>query len=56
MKEGDQMPDEAGVITEILRSAGVYDFVMDKVKDQAELIEIFTNDFDGLMRLCAKGN
>jgi|APSaa5957512576_1039674.scaffolds.fasta_scaffold79696_2 hypothetical protein len=49
------MPNEAGVITEILRSAGVYDFVMGKVKNQAELIELFENDFESLVAMCQEG-
>jgi hypothetical protein len=54
-KGGDVMADDEGVITEILRSIGVLDFVMGKVKDQAELIQMFKNDFESLMALCAEG-
>jgi hypothetical protein len=28
---------------------GVYDFVIDQVKDAAELIELFQNDFESLV-------
>jgi len=55
MKRGETMPDEAEAILEIMRVVGVYDFVMDKVKDQAEAVRLFKQDFSTLMRMCQKG-
>ena len=52
MKRGDPMDDEAAAILEIMRSVGILDFVMGKVKDQAELMRMFKTDFEGLMKLC----
>ena len=49
------MADETAEILEILRSIGVYDWLSHKVKSEAELIDMFQNDFGGLMQLCMKG-
>jgi hypothetical protein len=46
------MPDEAAVITEILRSTGVYDWALSKVKSEEEMIVLFQDDFEGLIELC----
>ena len=49
------MPNGTAAILEIMRVVGVYDFVMDKVKDQAEAVRLFKQDFSTLMRMCQKG-
>ena len=49
------MPDETAEILEILRSIGLYDWLANKVKSEPELIDMFQNDFAGLMQLCMKG-
>jgi hypothetical protein len=49
------MGDESAAIVEILRFIGVYDFVMDRVKDLDEVVRLFKNDFESLMALCAEG-
>ena len=46
------MKDEAVEILEIMQTVGVYDFVMSKVKDQAEAVELFKDDFKSLVNLC----
>ena len=46
------MKDEAVEILEIMQTVGVYDFVMSKVKDQAEAVELFKDDFRSLVNLC----
>jgi hypothetical protein len=48
------MPDETATILAILQSIGVYDWLTAKVKSEAELIDMFQNDFGGLMQLCMK--
>jgi len=48
------MPDER-IILEILKQAGVHDFVMSQVKDQDELAHLFVNDFEKLMNICMEG-
>ena len=48
------MPDETSAILEIMRVVGVYDFVMDRVKDQTEAVELFKDDFHSLVSLCQK--
>lgn len=45
------MSDEAAII-EIMRAIGIYDFVMDRVKDQTQAVRMFQNDFVGLIELC----
>jgi hypothetical protein len=52
MKGGETMADETKAILEILRSIGVYDWAVSNVKDQAELIRMFKDDFESLMNLC----
>lgn len=49
------MADETAAILEIMRSVGIYDFVMDRVKDQDELAHLFVNDFEKLMNICMEG-
>ena len=46
------MPDETAAILEIMRAVGVYDFVIGKVKDQAEVVRMFKDDFQSLVSLC----
>jgi hypothetical protein len=48
------MPDETTEIIEIMRDVGVYDFVMGKVKDEAEAVRMFREHFDQLVNLCQK--
>ena len=48
------MADEAAII-EIMRSVGILDFVLDLVKDQAEAVEMFVNDFENLKTICTEG-
>ena len=48
------MADEEAAILEIMRSVGVYDFVMGKVKDEAEAVRMFREHFDQLVNLCQK--
>ena len=48
------MPDETSAILEIMRVVGVYDFVMDRVKDQTEAVELFKDGFQPLVSLCQK--
>ena len=45
-KGGEPMPDETATILEIMRAAGVYDFVIGKVKNQAEAVRMFRDDFE----------
>jgi hypothetical protein len=54
MKGGETMADETKAILEILRSIGVYDWVVSNVKDQAELIRMFKDDFQALVAMCQK--
>ena len=49
------MGDEAKAILEILEAACVLDFALGKVESESELVELFKNDFAGLMRVCAIG-
>jgi hypothetical protein len=49
------MGDESAAILEIMRSIGIYDFVMDRVKDQAEAVRMFRDDFENLKTICMKG-
>ena len=49
------MKAEAVEILEIMQTVGVYDFVMSKVKDQAEAVRLFKQDFSTLMAMCQKG-
>jgi hypothetical protein len=42
------MPDETAII-EIMRSVGILDFVMGRVKDRAQAMEMFKDDFSELM-------
>ena len=49
------MADETAAIVEIMKAVGVYDFVMARVKDQAEAVEMFVNDFENLKTICMKG-
>ena len=46
------MADETKAILEILRSIGVYDWAVSKVKGERELIRMFTDNFESLMNLC----
>lgn len=46
------MPDETAAILEIMRSVGIYDFVMGKAKNLDEAVRMFRDDFEGLMQLC----
>ena len=48
------MPDETAAILEIMRDVGIYDFVIGKVKNQAEAVRLFLDDFDSLVNLCQK--
>jgi len=48
------MPDETAEILEIMQDIGVYDFVIGKVKDQAEAVRMFRDDFESLVGLCQK--
>ena len=48
------MADESAAIIEILRQVGVLDFVMDRVKSQAEAVEMFENEFLTLVGVCLK--
>ncbi|MBL7175274.1 MAG: hypothetical protein ISS66_05550 [Desulfobacteraceae bacterium] len=45
------MGEDAAII-EILRSVGVYDFIMGKVKDEGEAISLFKDDFGTLLAMC----
>ena len=49
------MPDDAAAIIQIMRAVGVYDFVIDQVKDADKAVKMFKNDFSTLMALCAEG-
>jgi hypothetical protein len=49
------MPNGTAAILEIMRVVGVYDFVMDRVKDQAEAMRMFRDDFENLKVICSKG-
>ena len=48
------MGDEAKAILEILRSVCVYEQARELVKSDAELAELFQNDFDELIRVVKK--
>jgi hypothetical protein len=49
------MVDEAVAILEIMRSVGVLDFVMERVKNQDQAVEMCKIDFNKLMRVYAEG-
>ena len=46
------MADESAAIVEVLRAVGVYDFIMGKVKDEAEAVCLFKDDFGTLLAMC----
>lgn len=46
--------EDAKVIKEIMDSVGVWDKAMLKVGSEAELVDLFVNDFEGLLQLCVK--
>jgi hypothetical protein len=48
------MGNDTAAILEIMRSVGIYSFVLGKVKDEAEAVRMFREDFDQLVNLCQK--
>ena len=43
---------EGAVIKQILVEAGVYSWALAQAGDEAELMRMFVDDFEGLMQLC----
>jgi hypothetical protein len=54
VKGDETMPNETAAILEIMQAVGIYDFVVGKVQDQAETVELFKDDFESLVSLCQK--
>ena len=48
--------DEKQAIVSIMREIGIYDFVTKHAGSEAAAIDLFKNDFNTLMALCAKEN
>jgi hypothetical protein len=48
------MPEKA-VIRQILVEAGLYSLALAYVGSEAELIRMFRDDFESLVRVCAEG-
>ena len=46
------MSDETAAVLKIMKTVGVYDFVMSKVKDQAKAVRMFRDDFQSLLVQC----
>ena len=46
------MANESAAIVEILKTVGVYDWLSKKIQNESELIELFENDFCGLVGMC----
>ncbi|MBT3369032.1 MAG: hypothetical protein HN416_17955 [Nitrospina sp.] len=49
------MGDENSVIRDVLLEMGLYSLALAFCGNEAELMKLFVDDFDGLMARCAKG-
>ena len=49
------MMDEQAAIVGIMREIGIYDFVTKQAGSEQAAIDLFKNDFNELMRMCAEG-
>ena len=45
---------EKETIFEVMRAVGVYDFVLDKIKDETEVLRLFQEDFWSLVISCSE--
>ena len=52
---GGVMGDENSVIRDVLLEMGLYSLALAFCGNEAELMKLFVDDFDGLMARCAKG-
>jgi hypothetical protein len=51
---GGIMANETAAILEIMQAVGIYDFVMGKVKNQAEAVALFKEGFQLSIQICVK--